>query len=91
MRGHRRSSTTLCSRPASVIRRELPTGSRRARSGPPRPRPVADAEAALSTDPKQPLGEDGQDVMPLGKTLFAPMFGMVADRFGVLWMVIQDS
>ena len=34
------------------------------------------------------LAEDGQVHMPLGKTFFAPRFGMVADRFGVSWMVI---
>ena len=34
------------------------------------------------------LGEGGQIQMPLGKTFFSPMFGMVADRFGVSWMVI---
>jgi len=26
--------------------------------------------------------------MPLGKTFFSPRFGMVADRFGVSWMVV---
>jgi PhnB protein len=25
--------------------------------------------------------------MPRGRTFFSPRFGMVADRFGVLWMV----
>jgi PhnB protein len=34
------------------------------------------------------LAEGGQVQMPLGKTFFAPRFGMVADRFGVSWMVI---
>ncbi len=34
------------------------------------------------------LGEGGQVRMPLGKTFFSPAFGMVADRFGVTWMVI---
>ncbi len=34
------------------------------------------------------LGEGGQVQMPLGKTFFSPRFGMVADRFGVSWMVI---
>jgi len=34
------------------------------------------------------LGEGGQVRMPLGKTFFSPCFGMVADRFGVTWMVI---
>ncbi len=26
--------------------------------------------------------------MPLTKTFFSPCFGMVADRFGVSWMII---
>lgn len=34
------------------------------------------------------LSEGGQVRMPLSKTFFAPSFGMVADRFGVVWMVI---
>ncbi|HYD59851.1 MAG TPA: VOC family protein [Noviherbaspirillum sp.] len=34
------------------------------------------------------LGEGGQVQMPMGKTFFSPRFGMVADRFGVSWMVI---
>jgi PhnB protein len=33
------------------------------------------------------LGDGGQVQMPLGKTFFSPSFGMVADRFGVAWMV----
>jgi PhnB protein len=33
------------------------------------------------------LGEGGQVQMPLGKTFFSPAFGMLADRFGVMWMV----
>jgi PhnB protein len=33
------------------------------------------------------LAEGGQVQMPLGKTFFSPSFGMVADRFGVFWMV----
>jgi PhnB protein len=33
------------------------------------------------------LGEGGQVQMPLAKTFFSPSFGMVADRFGVSWMV----
>jgi PhnB protein len=33
------------------------------------------------------LGEGGQVQMPLAKTFFSPRFGMVADRFGVSWMV----
>ena len=34
------------------------------------------------------LGDGGQVQMPLGKTFFSPAFGMVADRFGVSWMVV---
>jgi PhnB protein len=33
------------------------------------------------------LAEGGQVQMPLNKTFFSPRFGMVADRFGVSWMV----
>lgn len=33
------------------------------------------------------LAEGGQVSMPLGKTFWAPLFGMVTDRFGVSWMV----
>jgi PhnB protein len=34
------------------------------------------------------LGERGQIQMPLSETFFSPRFGMVADKFGVSWMVI---
>ena len=34
------------------------------------------------------LSEGGQVQMPMTQTFFAPRFGMVADRFGVSWMVI---
>jgi PhnB protein len=33
------------------------------------------------------LGEGGQVQMPLMKTFWSPRFGMVADRFGVSWMI----
>lgn len=33
------------------------------------------------------LGEGGQVQMPMTKTFFSAAFGMVADRFGVSWMV----
>jgi PhnB protein len=33
------------------------------------------------------LAEGGQVQMPLATTFFSPRFGMVADRFGVSWMV----
>jgi PhnB protein len=34
------------------------------------------------------LAKGGKVTLPLGKTFFSPRFGMVADRFGVGWMVI---
>ena len=37
------------------------------------------------------LGDGGQVQMPLGKTFFSSSFGMVADRFGVSWMIITAS
>jgi PhnB protein len=33
------------------------------------------------------LGDGGQVQMPLTKTFFSPSFGVVADRFGVSWMI----
>ena len=36
------------------------------------------------------LAHGGQVQMPLGKTFFSPRFGMVADRFGMSWMVIVE-
>jgi len=34
------------------------------------------------------LSEGGQVQMPLSETFFSPRFGMVADRFGVSWMIL---
>ncbi len=34
------------------------------------------------------LADGGQVTMPLAKTFFSPRFGMLADRFGVAWMVL---
>lgn len=36
------------------------------------------------------LSDGGQVQMPLGKTFFSPSFGMLADRFGVGWMVYVE-
>jgi len=47
---------------------------------------VAEAEKLFAT-----LADGGQIQMPLSKTFFSPMFGMVADRFGVGWMVLTLS
>ena len=37
------------------------------------------------------LSRGGQVQMPLTKTFFSPCFGMVADRFGVSWMVYVEA
>jgi PhnB protein len=37
------------------------------------------------------LAEGGQVQMPLAKTFFSPRFGMVTDRFGVLWMIVVPA
>jgi PhnB protein len=34
------------------------------------------------------LAKEGQVRMPLGETFFARAFGMVADKFGLCWMVV---
>jgi PhnB protein len=34
------------------------------------------------------LAKDGKIEMPLAKTFFSARFGMVADKFGVFWMVL---
>jgi PhnB protein len=37
------------------------------------------------------LSDGGQVQMPLTKTFFSPAFGMLADRFGVHWMVVVEQ
>ena len=37
------------------------------------------------------LADGGQVQMPLDKTFFASSFGLVADRFGVNWMVLAGT
>ncbi len=37
------------------------------------------------------LADGGKVEMPLAKTFFSPRFGMVVDRFGVMWMVLVAS
>jgi PhnB protein len=50
--------------------------------------PADEAEAKRLFDA---LAEDGQVQMPLSKTFFSQAFGMVADRFGVSWMVVAPE
>ena len=45
----------------------------------------AEAERAFAA-----LGEGGQVRMPLTNTFFSPRFGMLADRFGVGWMIMVE-
>jgi PhnB protein len=49
-------------------------------------RAPADAERCFAG-----LADGGEVQMPLGKTFFSPSFGMVKDRFGVLWMVYVSA
>ena len=44
---------------------------------------IAEAEKLFAA-----LGKGGQVMMPLGETFFAHRFGMLADKFGVPWMVL---
>ena len=37
------------------------------------------------------LGKGGQVTMPMSETFFAHRFGMVADKFGVGWMVLNPK
>jgi PhnB protein len=46
------------------------------------------ADAAEAKQRFDALAEGGQVQMPLNETFFAKSFGMVADRFGVSWMVM---
>ena len=44
-------------------------------------------DEAEAERPFASLTDGGQVRMPLGKTFFSPRFGMLTDRFGVLWMI----
>jgi PhnB protein len=51
---------------------------------------VAAKDAAEAGKLFNALADGGQVQMPLGPTFFAGAFGVLADRFGVSWMVIAD-
>ena len=46
-------------------------------------RDVAEADRLFGA-----LADGGSVQMPLGRTFFSPRFGVVADRFGVTWMIV---
>lgn len=50
------------------------------------PASLADGERLFAA-----LADGGQVHMPLGKTFWSPAFGMVADRFGVAWMINVEA
>ena len=53
----------------------------------PNPR-MTDSWAEAEADrPFASWGDGGQVQMPMMKTFFSPRFGMVADRFGMSWMI----
>ena len=37
------------------------------------------------------MGEGGQVVQPPIETFFSPSFGMLTDKFGIMWMVVADQ
>ena len=47
-----------------------------------------EAEAKKTFDA---LADGGRIELPLGKTSFSPSFGMVFDRFGIMWMVLVPT
>jgi PhnB protein len=47
---------------------------------------VADAERLFAS-----LSDGGQVRQPLIKTFFSPSFGMLADKFGVGWMIMVED
>jgi PhnB protein len=48
---------------------------------------LAPADEATADRLFAALADGGEVRMPLGKTFWSPRFGMVADRFGVGWMI----
>jgi PhnB protein len=47
------------------------------------PSDISEADRILTA-----LAEGGQVQVPLSETFFAPRFGIVADKFGISWMVV---
>lgn len=60
--------------------------------------PVRSSYLSFNVDSKEqfdqiwaPLSDGGEIIMPAGETFYAHNFGMVRDRFKVLWMVIHEK
>ena len=47
---------------------------------------VADGERMFNA-----LAQGGQVRMPMSKTFFSPKFGMLADKFGIGWMIMVGT
>ena len=52
---------------------------------------VAVADDATAERMFAALADGGQVHVPIGPSFFATRFGMLADRFGVAWMVVTDA
>ncbi len=50
--------------------------------------PAGEAEARRMFEA---LAEGGEVQMPLAKTFYSPLFGMVTDRFGMHWMIMVPA
>ncbi|WP_121665453.1 VOC family protein [Mesonia aquimarina] len=50
---------------------------------------VDNAEEAKTTFSK--LAQDGTVTVPLEKTFWAPLFGMLIDKFGIQWMISYND
>ena len=53
--------------------------------------PISVASEAEADRIFNALSKGGQVLMPLAKTFFSPRFGIVADKFGVSWMVLTTA
>jgi PhnB protein len=52
---------------------------------------IAAKDAAEADKLFAALSDGGQVRMPMTKTFFSPRFGMLADKFGVGWMILVQS
>jgi len=57
----------------------------------PEPMPAGMVPPGFENKIMHTLADGGQVRMPLAKTFWSPCFGMVADRFGLLWMISIEA